>query len=428
MYHKVNSGWCRPTAHAALTPATSVQSPNTVSGHGSSHSWYLNIECWHALALVGLGATIGVFGWSGAMPLSCLPLLMPFVYVTLPTRKLAALFVLAYYAGATWPIIPGAGTFFGDHVPPFLPEILWLIATTLPCLPWIVLFSKRFRALSAIVALILLALPPLSLVTLAHPLTVAGTWFPGFRWFGLAFPLLFLFFIPYLGFFRCIGILTIVALLAHIPHSAPAMQLKVIPVNTQFGGSAFDPRDPLILRKQSLSIQNEALAHPGAVLLFPETIIPSWSPATDAFWSDTLQKLEEQNTSILVGTTIPIPNTHATYNMLIARGSGQHLAYMQRIPVPIAMWHPGKRTDGFPLQLSAPSAILVRGHRAAVLLCFEQLLMWPALQSLSHNPEMILAPANDYWAAGTRIPQIQHQCVRNWSKLWRIPVYEATNQ
>lgn len=78
--------------------------------------------------------------------------------------------------------------------------------------------------------------------------------------------------------------------------------------------------------------------------------------------------------------------------------------------------------------LGYPSTIRVWNHRAGVLICYEQLLVSPALETLSRNPDILLAPSNLYWASGTRIPAIQHISAQDWADLWNIPLYEASNR
>ena len=182
-----------------------------------------------------------------------------------------------------------------------------------------------------------------------------------------------------------------------------------------------------MLYQQERLIQTEALAHPDSVVLFPETAVPAWSQSSDYHWRDTLHRLEQQHTTILLGTTVPIPTTEANRNILLTRGFGPHFAYVQRVPVPIAMWHFDEK-GGFPLMLHYPPTIRVLNEHAAVLMCYEQLLVWPALQSLARDPDMLLAPSNDYWASKTPIPSIQHAAAKSWADLWDIPLYEARNE
>jgi apolipoprotein N-acyltransferase len=78
--------------------------------------------------------------------------------------------------------------------------------------------------------------------------------------------------------------------------------------------------------------------------------------------------------------------------------------------------------------LRFPSTIRVWNRRAGVLLCYEQLIVWPALETLAHNPELLIAPSNIYWASKTTIPANQHLAAQDWADLWAIPLYEASNQ
>ena len=78
--------------------------------------------------------------------------------------------------------------------------------------------------------------------------------------------------------------------------------------------------------------------------------------------------------------------------------------------------------------LRYPAAIRIWDHRAGVLICYEQLIVWPVLQTLSRHPDMLLAPSNLYWAQGTNIPPIEHVCAQDWADLWAVPLYEAINE
>ena len=78
--------------------------------------------------------------------------------------------------------------------------------------------------------------------------------------------------------------------------------------------------------------------------------------------------------------------------------------------------------------LHFPPAIRVWNRRAGVLMCYEQLIFWPALQTLARQPDMLLAPSNLYWASGTTIPAVQHVAAQDWADLWAIPLYEASNR
>jgi apolipoprotein N-acyltransferase len=47
--------------------------------------------------------------------------------------------------------------------------------------------------------------------------------------------------------------------------------------------------------------------------------------------------------------------------------------------------------------LRYPPTIRVWNRRAGILVCYEQLSFWLAIQTLAHNPDLLLAPSNlDY--------------------------------
>lgn len=362
------------------------------------------------------------------MSLAWMPLLFPFVYVIARSRIEASAVALAYYLGATWPLITGVRQYFGDHFTPLLAASLLALGTLAGSLPWIVLYHRRWKVFSALASLVMLATPPLSFFTVAYPIMAAGRWFPGFAWLGLLLPAIALLASHRFGLVRPVVAFATIAIAAQLIYRPPARDPTVVVVNTTFGGSPSGEQEAPELFAHAQFIQNVALAHPNSTVVFPEGAIPMWSKATDELWQERLNAMAAQNTTLLLGTSIPISNRQANYNVLIARGAGQHFGYVERVPVPFAMWMPGNRSAGYPLQLSAPPTTLVRGKRAAVLICYEQLLAWPALQSLAHHPVMLIAPSNDYWAATTRIPFIQHEAAQDWADLWGIPLYEARNE
>lgn len=377
------------------------------------------------------------------MALSWLPLLLPFVYLHARSRAQSAC-VAAYYLWATWPIVPGAQAFFGANVPRLMAYGLWFLLAALGTLPWILFFAKRAPEASALLALIVLALPPLSLVTVAYPLTAVGRWFPATQWVGLLTPGIVIAARRWFPSTYSMGLLAAASLLAHIFAPAPNPDRTIIPIDTSFGGLAYDIAnrsysanaeqiDLLIpqLAAQQQFIERTALAHPRKVVFFPESTLRAYSPFIDLRWKSFLERLEAQRTTIVFGTTAPLPYTQNAYrNLLAVRGwtNGERFAYIQRVPVPISMWKIGDSQRGFPVLLNNSGVFKVRDQHAGVLMCYEQLLAWPALQTLFEQPDYLLAPRNVYWAHGTIIPAVQHQAAQSWADLWGIPLYEAENR
>jgi hypothetical protein len=377
--------------------------------------------------LFAVAGILGGAGWSGKPALNYFALLYPFVYLH-SRRRLDCLSAAFYYASATWSVIPGSQSFFRTGASLLLPLLIWIALITLSTAPWLLFYNRRHLPLAAVAAIVTLAFPPLSLITVTHPLIAVGHWFPGTRWFGLCLPVVLIAGYRRFGTAITATILVAASLATHARYQAPGPEPHIIAVDTRFGGPAEgDPFGSSLEGRERL-IQRIALEHPDSLLLLPESIIPIWTPMHEARWATTFAELQARHTGLLIGTTIPIPNTEANRNILLSRGYSERLSYVQRVPIPLGMWHIGDDHDGFPLMLHFPPSIRIWNQRAGVLMCYEQLLMWPALQTLSRNPTLLLAPSNLYWASGTIIPSIQHISAKDWADLWAIPLYEASNQ
>jgi len=377
--------------------------------------------------LFATSAALGGAGWSGEPALNYLALLFPFVYLH-SRRRLDSLCAIFYYAAATWSVIPGAQGFFRTGQNLAVPLAIWAALVALCSVPWVCFFSRRYLQISTIAALVVLALPPLSLVTVAHPLIAAGHWFPGTRWFGLGLGIILIVAYGRLGTAMTLVVLIATSIATHARFHRPLPDQHIVAVNTNFGGEPTQDDVSSRLENQERSLQQIALAHPNTLLVFPESVIPSWNGMHEACWASIFAQLKEQHTGLLIGTTIPIPNSEANRNVLLSRGYTKRRSYVQRVPVPLGMWRFGDKHRGFPLMLRFPPTIRVWNRRAGVLVCYEQLAFWPAVETLAHNPDMLLAPSNDYWAAKTPIPAIQHVAAQDWADLWAIPLYEASNQ
>lgn len=82
----------------------------------------------------------------------------------------------------------------------------------------------------------------------------------------------------------------------------------------------------------------------------------------------------------------------------------------------------GTRADFF-----ANPSMMVAGRRAAPLICYEQLIVWPVLQSMLHKPDLIIGVGNGWWADGTSIIAIQRASIEAWARLFGLPLVLASN-
>ena len=378
-------------------------------------------------ALSLLAGIVGAAGWSGVSAFAFLPLLYPFVYMH-SLRRSDTISAVAYYAAATWCVVPACRQFFHLSSVSSFPLVVWLILIAVNSFPWVALFHSQYVSASAIASMLLLTVPPFGLFGVAHPLISVGAWFPGTRWIGLLFPLIMVSLHRKLHRMTTAVVLLTAIIMTHLLFQPAVRDSRVLALDTNLGGPEGGDPYGAVPESQEHNLQEIALSHPNSLILLPESVIPAWSRAHEQVWRGTFSQLAKQHTAILIGTTLPIPNTQGNQNVLLSRGYSEHLSYVQRVPAPLGMWDLGKVRAGFPLMLSYPPTIRVWNRRAGVLICYEQLLIWTALQSLARDPDLLFGPSNLYWAAGTRVPAIEHECLQNWANLWNIPYYEARNK
>ena len=409
-------------------------------------------------------AAIG-FAVSTAHPLGIASsILMPALALSQPTRRTSCTAALSYYGATLWPIIPGAKNFLGPDVS-LLPALaLWAAAIVALASVWPIMWSADTRQAiwRAPVGLLLTVIPPLGIIGFASPLTAAGFLFPGCAWCGLfacgvisgslrVWPR------------RTGAVLIAAGVIANALHPGDPEPLPGWQgVDTNFGSIAHAPVNPISEYQAAQWIQQFSLTANARVVVFPETVVPTWTAATEAFWQQTLDRLRASGKTILVGARVPITRERPqdgrydfTVDLVALRGDhsssfqmarpsddyGAGFSYdnaviirgaetgefVQRIPVPIAMWNPF-HSHSARLTLFAPPVIAIAGERAAVLVCYEQLVTWPVLISLGHRPTILIAVANDHWASETRIPAFQVAAIRAWSRLFGVPAITATNR
>ena len=373
-------------------------------------------------------ASIGGIAWSGWMPAIALAVAMPIAVSLQKDRRAAFLTALGYYAGASWPLMPGAKAFFGPNATWLESALLWLTSSFLLALPFGIFWTNniRMRPLGSFLALIAVTVPPIGLIGWASPLTAAGVLIPGTAWLGLAATLVLC--SSTCAFPRFLattaGLLFVIAQ-ATYHHSAPPSSWQAIDTNF---GAGFNASDPRLELKIAETIQRIIRNSDSKVLIFPEMVIHRWNDAAEAFWQPTLAYARNSDKTMLLGAGLSLPGCRQPYlNAVVILGSHPAAPFIQRIPVPIAMWKPFSRVDGVPLQSLGAGTAMVTDQRAAILICYEQLLAWPFFASAMERPGVLIGIANDYWAVKTPIPAIQNACLHAWARSFKLPCISATN-
>jgi hypothetical protein len=378
-----------------------------------------------ALVAVGIGAS----AWHGRQELIALSAVIPVMIFRQWNRKEAFLVAFAYYAAASWPIIPGVLAYFKGAASVSDAALFWLIPCLLLPLPWIFYWTGNTRDAGwrLPLAYVLSIIPPIGIIGWASPLTAAGILFPGTKWLGL-------FALAALSSFACVSpwraaVATIaMALLAHANYPGDA----VAPSTWEGVSTCFDvvnnANDPMPEFEAASSVRRIALSSTSRVLVFPESTVPRWTEATEAFWRRTTTAVHEEGKTLLIGAELPIRGTRRYRNAVVRIGERSIAPFLQRIPVPVIMWNPVDPERSAPLETFSPGTIQVDDERVAILVCYEQLLTWPILRSAMEAPTVIVGLANDHWAQRTPIPDVQKAAVAAWARLFRLPRILGVNQ
>ena len=257
----------------------------------------------------------------------------------------------------------------------------------------------------------------------ASPLVSAGILFPNTAWLGLAATLA----LP--GFLlnkstRGTALFTAVA-------TSLVLNFRAKPLDTPKG---WEPETTRIHRGRTSNalaefsieqyLQRVAVSSKGTVLVFPEGAVRRWTDITDDFWSSALA---DSGKTVLIGAAQPIAGSSRNNNSVVVVGGHPQAAVHQRVPVPGGMWNPLAREGGFALNLASPGTVDVGGERAAVLICYEQLLTWPILRPSIERQTLLIAVSNEAWTGRTVVPSIQHACVRAWARLFGLPLLSGIN-
>jgi predicted amidohydrolase len=163
------------------------------------------------------------------------------------------------------------------------------------------------------------------------------------------------------------------------------------------------------------------------VVVLPENALGLWTPTVEELWRSRLQGLD---VTVVAGATVVRSDGYD--NVLVAIDlDGAWGVHRQRMPVPVSMWQPWLAWIGEPggarADLFGASVAMIGGQRVAPLVCYEQLLGWPVLQSMAHRPDLIVAIGNGWWTAGSDIAAIQKASSAAWARLFGLPLVVSFN-
>jgi hypothetical protein len=383
---------------------------------------------WQPSLLVLSAGYCGALAWQGGEQWLPFAFLLPLIWRLADNRATAGGVALAYYLMAARDLPAGSAVFFGEGVS--LGIGLWLAVSLLLALPWFLLHGRTWMPLRALLALVLVAVPPLGIIGWAHPLTGVGLLFPGGGGWALGLGLFFLSISvrwPPFGFWMLLaGVLT--------PHPAIEAPAGWRGVETHWR-MASGSRDLVAqLERQQALTEVVKRDDQSKVLIFPETILGRWAAPSSWIWADTARQAQARGQTLILGAEWTVDDAVFTRpehfeniaGRLTAAGELEPL-YRQLMPIPVAMWRPWVNETAVPAWFS-PQIAQINGQSTAFLICYEQLLVWPVLVAMSQDPKVLVGLSNDWWARETRVPAIQRSVMEAWARLFGTKLVISQNR
>ena len=382
--------------------------------------------------LIVLAVAAGAIGWSGYVLALPAAMMFPALWALSPSRLVAALVSAGYFLAASHGLPLGVANFFAADLWPGL--LLWLAASV----SFVVVHAaawakrpeegqpKRGRVVRYLVVTVLMALPPFGITGWAQPITAAGVLFPGWGWWGLAATAASLAMMTSRGWPA-----TAIVLGGFWAWSAASWTPPLVPpgwkgVDLEQGQNV-GRDDSLPHHRDLIATVLSSVDSRTRVVVLPESALGFWTPTVDQLWREALRG---RDVTVIAGAAVLVPEGYD--NVLVAiLAERSEILYRERMPVPVSMWQPWRawagQGGGASADFFANPAVSVNGTTIAPLICYEQLIVWPVLQSMLHSPDIIVAVGNGWWTAGTSIVAIQQVSTIAWAKLFSRPVVMAFN-
>jgi len=376
--------------------------------------------------LVTASIVAGWIGWSGHVLLLPIAFAFPVLWSQAKTRSVAVLISAGYFLAASRGLPQGVAAFYASDLWPGL--LLWLCASGSFVAVHSVLWTKRpgSRPFRYLAATALMALPPFGITGWAHPVTAAGVLFAGWGWWGLlavtaglmglvtrAWPAVA---VAFAGFW----------LWSAANWTEPKLPEGWLAVDLKLAASL--GRDASFERHSALVATVKDRASVGAkTVVLPESALGFWTPTVERLWANALQRTD---ITVIAGAATLGVETYD--NVLIGLSAGgSKVLYRERMPVPGSMWQPWRswfgESGGARAHLFGSPVATMGDRRVAPLICYEQLVVWPILQSMLHDPDLIVAVGNGWWTKGTSIVAIQRASTIAWARLFAKPLVLAFN-
>ena len=376
-----------------------------------------------AATFLAATAGVGAIGWSGEVLLLPVACVFPALWAFAPTRLVASLVSMAYFMAASRGLPVGVSIFYGSDI--WVGLGLWIAASLLFVTVHTVLWSPKpgwHRAVLYLAAWALMSVPPFGIVGWASPITAAGVLFPGWGWAGLAATVVGLSAMT-TRIWPLAGVAISVALaVSAITWTNPAAPEGWLGIDTTFDYQVAGNHADYAQHLATIALVRQAAKTGARSIVLPESALGIWTPTTERLWTRNLADLDV----VVAGGAVVINESGYDNVMIELTGEGARIFYRERMPVPVSMWRPWA-SGGASAQFFGNPTGRFAGTSIAPLICYEQLIVWPILQSVLLGPDVIVATGNGWWTGDTNIVPIQKASAKAWASLFGLPLVIAFN-
>jgi hypothetical protein len=157
-------------------------------------------------------------------------------------------------------------------------------------------------------------------------------------------------------------------------------------------------------------------------ILLPENALGNYSSIQSMLWQDL-----DENRTVFAGATIYNARRSKNINTLLEiKHDSSKVLYKQRVPVLGEMWKPFTN-KGTEAMIFKDATVQINAEKAGVFICYEQLLVYPYLQTFFYEPKIFIGISNLYWSKGTNIKSIQKETMELWAILFGVSLSFSVN-
>ena len=164
------------------------------------------------------------------------------------------------------------------------------------------------------------------------------------------------------------------------------------------------------------------------VHVLPETILGSMNSVTRFLLQDIEDALIVKGSRLVVGAEMPLSDGRYQNVAIILGAQGRdEKMVVQGVPVPIGMWKPLGSSGAVADIFGFGNVINVNGSHVGVLICYEQAIPFVYLKTMLEQPNFLISMSNLWWANRSDVPNIQHQTMSAFNRLFNMSVVSAKN-